>query len=71
MSKTDFELAVRQKLRQVPVTTRQAWEGSDLYAWWLRTENEHLTLKWENTRGDSWQYVHPMCMNMIGQQARG
>jgi hypothetical protein len=64
--KTDFEAAVRRKLGEVPVATRQAWTGTDLYAWWISTEKQHACLRWTNTYGDSWQYVHPMCMDLIG-----
>jgi hypothetical protein len=68
MNKTQFESPVRQKLRRIPVATRQTWNGTDLLAWWLKTANDHPSLTWDKGRGDPWQYVHSMCTDMIGDR---
>lgn len=47
MLKTEFEAALRSKLRAVPVETRKTWNDTDLYIWWLDAKNSDSYLTWE------------------------
>jgi hypothetical protein len=44
MNRADFQAAVRNALRQVPLATRQARTESDLFAWWMQTKEANPSL---------------------------
>jgi hypothetical protein len=68
MNREDFQAAVRNALRQVPLATRQAWTESDLFAWWMQTKEANPSLVWDAARVNPWQYVKRMCKNLIGER---
>lgn len=69
MKKADFCASLQDKLREVPLATRQAWEVKDLYIWWLGAKKKDSYLTWERAHGDVWQYVPGMCQSLIGRNA--
>lgn len=69
MKKEDFEKALRDKLREIPLETRQNWEEKDLNVWWWTVKKEDSYLTWERATGDVWQHVKGMCDDLIGTRA--
>ena len=68
MNRAEFQAAVRNELRQVPLSTRRAWTDTELFAWWMQTIEAKPTLVWNGGRGDPWRYVKGMCKNLIGER---
>jgi hypothetical protein len=66
MNRAEFQAAVRDELRQIPVATRSGWTQTDLFAWWMQTIEAKPALVWIGGRGDPWRYVKGMCRNLIG-----
>lgn len=71
MKKTEFEVAVRAAVRQVPLETRRGWNGNDLMAWWMETSTAHPDLFEDRYQGDLWQRVHGICLyaRLFGENA--
>ncbi len=68
MNRAEFQAAVRNELRLVPLATRRAWNHTELFAWWMQTIEAKPTLVWNGGRGDPWRYVKDMCKNLIGER---
>lgn len=68
MNRAEFQAAVRNELRQVPLAARRAWTDTELFAWWMQTIEAKPTLVWNGGRGDPWRYVKGMCKNLIGER---
>lgn len=62
MKKKEFEQAVRNKLRKVPLETRMTWKDADLFLWWLKAKAEDSYLTWEQSPCDLWQFVPGKCV---------
>lgn len=69
MLKTEFEAALRSKLRSVPLATRKMWSDNDLFIWWLEAKKDDSYLTWDRCPGDLWQWVPGMCRDLIGKNA--
>ena len=67
MKKVDFEQAVREKLKKIPLESRKQWNNTDLLIWWTEARAEDSYLTWEGCRGDAWQWVPEICRGMIGK----
>jgi hypothetical protein len=68
MNRAEFQAAVRNQLRQVPLATRRAWTETDLFAWWMQTTEANPALVWIGGKGDPWRYVKGMCKHLIGER---
>ena len=69
MNRADFQSAVRNALRQVPLATRQAWTKSDLFAWWMQTEGGKPISGLGCRKGRSLAVRRRrMCKNLIGER---
>ncbi|BDT60479.1 hypothetical protein MasN3_39730 [Massilia varians] len=69
MLKTEFQAALRVKLRAIPLATRKTWNDTALYIWWLEAKKDDPYLTWDRCPGDSWQWVPGMCRDLIGESA--
>ena len=69
MNKKEFEQALRQKLRGVPLETRKKWKEIDLLGWFSTAADKDSYLRWKGGHGDPWQYVKGMCSDLIGEKA--
>jgi len=67
MNRAEFQAAVRNELRQVPLEIRRAWTETDLFAWWMQTTEANPALVWIGGRGDPWRYVKGMCKHLIDE----
>jgi hypothetical protein len=68
MNRAEFQAAVRNQLREVPLATRRAWTETELFAWWMQTTEANPGLVWIGGRGDPWRYVKGMCKHLIGER---
>jgi hypothetical protein len=69
MLKQDFEKAVRDTLRKVPVEERRTWDDTKLFTWFMKAKAEDPFLTWERCPGDPWQWVPGICKHLIGPGA--
>ena len=69
MNRAEFQAALRDELRQIPLATRRGWSETDQFAWWMQTIEAKPTLAWIGGRGDPWRYVKGMCRNLIGERS--
>lgn len=69
MLKEQFRQALRARLGEVPLKTRQTWDNTNLLVWWSEAQKEDSYLRWERAPGDVWQHVKGMCPDLIGPNA--
>jgi hypothetical protein len=66
MTNDEFKLALRQRLRQIPLEERKRWDAVDLFGWWLQECTRGSDLSWEGCPGDASESVPGMCKDIIG-----
>jgi hypothetical protein len=71
VNQRNFERALRNALGQIPLETRRAWNGNDLFGWWMEFSAARPGLALDGYEGDLWQRVHGMCrhMHLFGEQS--
>lgn len=69
MLKHEFQEAVRERLRKVPLDTRKTWSENQLFIWWLEAKSQDSYLVWDRCPSDLWQSVKGMCHDLIGPNA--
>ncbi len=69
MKKADFETAILDKLRQVPLENRRQWKEIDLMIWWNTEKAKDSYLTWDGCKGDIWQHVNGLGARLIGGNA--
>lgn len=69
MQKAEFQTALRDKLRKIPLAIRKTWDDTDLHIWWLTERKNDSYLTWDRCPGNPWQWVPGVWRDLIGEHA--
>lgn len=69
MKKEEFEHAVSEKLKRIPLETRKQWSELNLLGWWEQAKAEDSYLTCENSKAKVWPLVKISCQELIGKDA--
>lgn len=67
MIKAEFDHAILRKLEKIPLGVRRQWRESDLMVWFFSEQSKDTYLRWEGCKGDIWQHVKGLGINLIGK----
>jgi hypothetical protein len=65
----DYERALKKKLQEIPLQTRQQWNETNLLSWFEEVTRNDSYLRCERCPGSPWQRAKNICKGYFGSDA--